>query len=353
MILCIDHARRSSPPVDESNRLDRTRKCHYNDHMGIIIPNWKGICAMRPPKNPRSSVRYPLDDLLGSQTLVRLLRVLVYEVAGPVSVTDAAKRAGLSRGGARKTLERLERLGAAIRIGTGRASEYGPKEGTPYLGPLRQLFELEQQKYEELIQQLRKALAISEVRDAWIENLPVEPGGALELSVVAETKAISWIGPELRTRLLETEKQLNFIVELAVFTSSDDPGIPKGAIILAGPGIVAKTRRPPGAQTHAESEERSFRMAQVIAEMIRADPSLLGRALRYTNRLLHEGQGMASSDIGEWRQLLETYSPKQLRDLLVARSSRADRLRRSSPFFAVLTPEERDLMMREFDQADR
>jgi len=308
---------------------------------------------MRPPKNPRSSVRYPLDDFLGSPALVRLLRVLVHEVAGPVSVTEAAKRAGLSRGGARNTLERLERLGAAIRIGTGRSSEYGPKEGTPYLGPLRQLFESEQQEYEELIQQLRKALAMPEVRDAWIGNLPVEPGGALELNVVAETKAIRWIGPELRTRLVETEKQLRFIVEVAVFTSADDPGIPKDAIILAGPGIVAKTHRPPGAQTHSESEERSFRMAQAIAEMIKADPSLIRRALRYTNRLLHEGQGMASGDIGEWRQLLETYSPKQLRDLLVARSSRADRLRRSLPFFAVLTPEERDRMMKEFEQANR
>ncbi|MDP2401686.1 MAG: hypothetical protein Q8M66_06880 [Actinomycetota bacterium] len=51
---------------------------------------------------------------------------------------------------------------------------------------------------------------------------------------------------------------------------------------------------------------------------------------------------MATGDIAEWRQLLETYSPERLRDLLVSRSSRAERLRRSSPFFAVLTPDERD-----------
>ena len=308
---------------------------------------------MRPPKSPRSSLRYPLDELLGSQTLVRLLRVMVYEVAGPISVTDAAKKAGLSRVGARKTLEKLEKLGFAVRIGTGRALTYGPKDATPYSGSLRQLFDLEQQQFDELLQQLRKALAISEVRDAWIQVLPIEPGGALELNVVAETKAFSWIGPELRTHLLEIEKRHNLTIELAVFTRADDPGIPKGAILLAGPGDVARSVRPPGAQTHAESEERSHRMAQVIAEMIRTDPSLLGRALRFTNRLLHEGQGMANSDIGEWRQLLETYSPKQLIDLLVARSSRADRLRRSSPFFAVLTPEERDLLMRELDQVNR
>jgi hypothetical protein len=108
-----------------------------------------------------------------------------------------------------------------------------------------------------------------------------------------------------------------------------------------------------GAQTHSESEERSLRMSRALAELIRTDPSLVQRALQYTNRLLREGQGTANSDIGEWRQLLEAYSPERLRELLVSKSSRADRLRRSSPFFAILTPDERDRMMKEMEQPRR
>jgi hypothetical protein len=76
-------------------------------------------------------------------------------------------------------------------------------------------------------------------------------------------------------------------------------------------------------------------MAEAVADLIRTDPSLIRRAFQQTHRASHEGQGTADSDIGEWRQLLETYS--------------AERLRRSAPFFAVLTAEERDRIMKELE----
>lgn len=304
---------------------------------------------MRPPRIQHSSLRYPLDVLLGSPAQVRLIRVLVHDVAGPVSVTDAARMAGLSTTGARKALETLERHGIATRVGTGRAQKYGPKEGNPYSSLLRQLFEQEQQEHDDLIQQLRQAITMPEVRDAWINDMSGESGHALDLSVVAETSAVSWIGPELRTRVIEVEKRFDLIIELAVFTRADSPPIPEDAVVLWGVGDLTKNDRSPGVQTHAESEERSLRMSRAIAELIRTDPALARRALQYTNRLLQEGQGTANSDIGEWRQLLETYSPERLRDILVSRSSRAERLRRSSPFFAVLTPDERNRMMPEME----
>lgn len=308
---------------------------------------------MRHPRMQRSSLRYPLDGLLGSPAHVRLIRVLVHDVAGPVSVTDAAKMAGLSTAGARKALGTLERRGIAVRVGTGRAQKYGLKDGNPYLVLLRQLFEQEQQRHEDLIQELRQAVGMPEVRDAWISDLPGDTEQTLQLDLVAETKAVSWIGPELRTRVSGTEKRFDLVIEIAVYTRADDPGIPENAVVLWRSGDLIGTERSPGLRTHAESAERSLRMAQAIAELIRTDPGLTRRALQHTNRLLHEGQGTADGDIGEWRQLLETYSPERLRDLLVSRSSRAERLRRSSPFFAVLTPDERDRMMREMERPKR
>jgi molybdenum-dependent DNA-binding transcriptional regulator ModE len=304
---------------------------------------------MRPPRIQRNTLRYPLDDILGTSALVRLIRVLVHDVGGPVSVTDAAKMAGLSTTGARKALETLERLGIAVRVGTGRAQKFGPKLDNPYLTLLRQLFEMEQKQYEDLIQALRNAVALPETRDAWIREPLVESSQSLEIDVVAETKAVSWIGRELRSRLIPTEKRCDLIIELNIFTRADNPSPPDNAIMLWVSGDTATVNRPPGVQFHAESAERSLRMARAIAELIKTDPSLARRALQYTNRLLHEGQGMANGDIGEWRQLLETYSTERLRDLLVSRSSRAERLRRSSPFFAILTPDERDRMMEEME----
>ena len=304
---------------------------------------------MRPPRIQRNTLKYPLDDILGTPALVRLIRVLVHDVGGPVSVTDAAKMAGLSTTGARKALETLGRLDIAVRVGTGRAQKFGPKLDNPYLTLFRQLFEMEQKQYEDLIQALRQAVGLPETRDAWIREPPGESSQSLEIDVVAETKAVSWIGSELRSRLIRTEKRFDLIIELNVFTLADSPIPPDNVIMLWVSGDTASVNRPQGAQFHAESAERSLRMARAIADLIKTDPSLARRALQYTNRLLHEGQGTANSDIGEWRQLLETYSTERLRDLLVSRSSRAERLRRSSPFFAVLTPDERDRMMVEME----
>jgi len=308
---------------------------------------------MRSPRIQRSILRYPLDEIFASPALVRLIRVLFHDVAGPVGVTEAAKAAGLSAVGARKALENLERLGMAERVGTGRAQKYGPKKANPYSHILSQLFEQEQAQHEGMLEQLQRAIAVPEVRDAWIDSVSGGSGRTLQLNVIAETKAISWIGPELRTRLIEIEKQFDLIIEVAVSTRADNQEVPRGATVLWSSGDVGGADRIPGAQTHSESEERSLRMSRALAELIRTDPSLVQRALQYTNRLLREGQGTANSDIGEWRQLLEAYSPERLRELLVSKSSRADRLRRSSPFFAILTPDERDRMMKEMERPRR
>jgi hypothetical protein len=304
---------------------------------------------MPPPRIQRSILRYPLDSALGTPAMVRLIRVLVHDVNGPVGVTDAAQRAGLTRAGARRSLEVLERLGVAARLGTGRTQKFAPKEGNPLLPFLRELFMVEQRQYEDLLRGLRDAVGIPEVRAAWMLNQPAETSPVLELEVIAETRAIDWIGAELRARIAGLEKRFNLIVELDVFTRADSPEIPEDAVMLWGLGASAAGGPSERVQTHAESAVRSLRMARAIAEMIKSDPSLIQRAIHYTNRLLHEGQGTANADIGEWRQLLETYSPERLRELLGSRSSRAERLRRSSPFFAVLTPDERDRMLKQME----
>jgi hypothetical protein len=277
------------------------------------------------------------------------MRVILHDVGGPVSVTDAARMAGLSTTGARKALEVLARLGVVVRVGTGRAQKYDMPEDGVFVSLLTQLFEKEQRQYEDLLSSLREAVAMPEVRSAWLGEVADHDQRVLEIDALVETKALGWIGPELRTRIVPTEKRFDIIVEVNTYTRADAPEMPADAVLLWGTSEGAGSDRPLGVQTHAASVERSWKMAQVIADMMKSDPSLARRALHYTNMLLREGQGTANSDLGEWRQLLETYSGDRLRDLLVSRSSRADRLRRSSPFFAVLTAEERDRVLEEID----
>ena len=178
---------------------------------------------MRPPRVQRSTLEYPLDSMLGSSALVRLLRVLVHDVGGPVGVADAARMAGLSTTGARKALETLVSLGVAVRVGTGRARKYGPRDDSPFSAVLGQLFEQEQLEYADLTQDLQQAVAMPEVHDAWMRDLPSDSRRTLELGVTTDSKALSWIGPELRTRLTPTEKRFDLIVEVNVFTRAGQP----------------------------------------------------------------------------------------------------------------------------------
>lgn len=304
------------------------------------------------PRVNRSSLKYPLDDIFGSPGLVRLIRVLVYETVGPVGVADAARLAGLSSAGARKALMRLADMGIAERVGTGRSLKFCSKKENPFLHLLEKLFETEHEHYENLIIALRKFLTIPEVSGAWINQLPLEIGHPLQLEVVTDAKAIGWIREELRARLVETEKNYDLIIELTLFTRADAPETPSRAIVLSGTGNPGRTDLLSREITQKDSEQRSLRLAKSIAYLIKLDPSLIKRALQYTNRLLHGDQGMASKDIAEWRQLLETYSIERIRDLLVSSSSRAIRLRRSMPFFAVLTHQEREKILEQMEMCD-
>jgi hypothetical protein len=305
---------------------------------------------MRPVTKQRNAVRYPLDDVLGSEAHVRLIRVLVHEVDGPLGVSDAARLAGLTPAGARKALQRLEESGFVERVGSGRAQKYGLRGHETVFKVLGQLFAQEQQHYDDLISGLHAALALQELRSAWVERLPDSPKETVEVTVVVEAGAISWIREELRSRLFGLEKECDLIIELAVFTRADAPTPGPDALFLWGTESSSgsgERRRP---QTHAEVDERSLLMAQGVAELMRIDPTLTKRAEQHLDRLLREGQGTASGDIVEWRQLLQTYSPERLRDLLVSASSRAVRLRQSSPFLAVLTADERDHLLAKIEK---
>jgi len=298
---------------------------------------------MRPIGVQRSTLRYPLDTLFSSAAHVRLLRILAHEVRAPVGVADAARLAGLTPVGARTAFRRLEEAGFVERIGGGRTVKWALKGGGPMNDTLRQLFADEQGRYDRLVAALRGAVSLPEVLAAWIEPLPLSARAPVQIAVVAQADAIPWIQRELRARIIALEKELDVIVEVAAFTRADAPAPASDAVHLWGTLDESSSRRAP--QTHAEADERALRMARAVADLIRSDPSLVQRAVQHVNRLLHEGHGTATDDVSEWRQLLETYSPERLRDLLVSGSSRAQRLRQSAPFFAVLTAAERDRVL--------
>ena len=106
---------------------------------------------MRPIVSEQNSLRYPLNELLGTEAHVRLLRVMANEVNGPLTASDAAKRAGLTVPGAQKALRRLFRSGFVSRVGGGRKHQYEICRSYRLVKIALELFRAEKDRYEQRI----------------------------------------------------------------------------------------------------------------------------------------------------------------------------------------------------------
>lgn len=119
---------------------------------------------------------------------------------------------------------------------------------------------------------------------------------------------------------------------------------PYGVTILYGvmPSTHKTILQPvKGPLTHEDSDKHLLALSRELAKTIQQDTSFLRRAKEHIEHLLHSDQGMANRDLKEWRDILDNYSMQRLSNFLLSSSERAIRLRQSSPFFAVLTADER------------
>ena len=98
---------------------------------------------------------------------------------------------------------------------------------------------------------------------------------------------------------------------------------------------------------HRLIDERSLAFDRVIAARLRSEPALVEKARGNLARWLETCSAAARPDLLEWQRLLS--GPfDELLVLLEATDERATRLRQSSPFCGILTPEERLGIIREF-----
>jgi hypothetical protein len=96
-------------------------------------------------------------------------------------------------------------------------------------------------------------------------------------------------------------------------------------------------------RSHAWIDRRSLALHDAVAAKIEAHPELLGVARANLARWLSRGPQPA---LLEWRELLDRTSVTELVALLRSGSEAAVRLRQSSPFAGVLTPDERRAILR-------
>ena len=101
-------------------------------------------------------------------------------------------------------------------------------------------------------------------------------------------------------------------------------------------------------RTHQEIDRRSLALARLIVERIDGDPERAGLedARRTCRRWLTGGDSLA---LREWLEILE--GPwEEIRSVLLDPGERGQRLRQSSPFCGVLTPQERWEVYRSFEK---
>jgi hypothetical protein len=90
---------------------------------------------------------------------------------------------------------------------------------------------------------------------------------------------------------------------------------------------------------HHRRESQSLEMHRRIAAMIRHDPGVvIGKAMRNLHRWKERGGDAAVC--GEWLELLTRMSPDETADFIVSESEHAVRMRQSSSFAGVLSPQE-------------
>ena len=297
---------------------------------------------MRPIAEPQNALQYPLNELLGTEAHVRILRTLS-GANNPLSVSELSDRTGLSNPGTHKALRSLGETGYVLSVGEGRPFLYTVQRIGKIPELLIELFRAERNRHDTLLREIRQAIdgLNPPPRSGWIERQVANRTDPLEVGILQDVRTVDASVRQLRERLVDVESTFDVTIEVTGYTRADLDEIDQRNIIpLAG--------TPPGtglgghfrlARSHDEKEQLALESAKAIASML--TPPLVRRALIHIEALLSEGQGMADQDLREWAQILADFTPSRLRSFLVSKSQRATRLRQSSPFPAVLDDRER------------
>jgi predicted transcriptional regulator len=312
---------------------------------------------MRPIASEQDPLRYPLNEIFGTQAHVRVLRVMAVEVEGPLTASDIARRAGLTVPGAQKSLGKLLRTGFISRVGGGRKHQYEIRRSDRLMQLVIELFQTEKNRFERLLTAIKNEIKnlTPPPHAAWIQAIPREIDEPLILALLHETLYLTECANNLRTRLEGIEKDFDLTIELEGYTKADIPDLEiDGITILYGvvPNKPTGSTRQQAkkAMTHRQKDGQLKLMCRKLAYIIQRDASIVRRAKDHIDNLLMEDQGTAAGDLIEWRKILDTYSIQRLIRFVSSSSERAKRLRQSNPFFAILNADERSKLAAELGE---
>jgi len=305
---------------------------------------------MRPPARSQDPLRTPLNELLGAEGNVRVLRVLAARKAG-LGRAAVAREARLNPRGVRAILDRLARAGIVNVQQSGRAGIVTLRDNHPLTSAIRRLFRQERALYDRLVTTVRDAAgqAALDVRAVWVTAGSAT--GTADVGVLASARDVDRAVYALEQQLRKAEQSLaiHFAVRAYTDAERDIVGERETPVTLVWGWLPFAWQHGGGGplRSHRDLDDRARRLGERIAKHIAQDPAIIDRAVEWIDERERSGPDPSKRALEEWRSVLTTLSARQVEALLVEESERADRLRQSLPFVDVLTPEDRAAMFRE------
>ncbi len=319
-------------------------------------------------KRTENQLLRPLNEILGTQANVRLMRALALS-ATCVTSGELARRAQLGRTSIYPALRELERTGIIEFVGAGSQRQVQLRERHPLAHGLKELFRAEGRRFEELINALRELFVEPPSRpmSAWADETAqgARSVDALRVYFVARPEELTKLTDFLNLRLPDVERAYDVHIVVSGLTRSDletlyraQPDGPSAVLLLDGvpPGALLEASRSKGnkppLKSHHEHDARSRRLALAIATKIKRDPGLIALAEDRIKRRADRASAGERRELTEWMRILSTMSPARLRKFLLEDSERATRLRQSLPALNLLSPAERQAVIRSQTDTD-
>lgn len=318
---------------------------------------------MRPPRTPQSATRTPLNQLLGAEANVRVLRVVSHD-PHPMSRSELGRRAGLETKGAHLAANRLLKQGILKRVGTGTRQQVQLEQKHPLASALRSLFRAERDHSDRIIEGLRKAAhELSSVLDAaWIQGpFATEedrPEDAITVGVLARSDTITRAVDSLRELVTAIESAEDVTIEIKALTRADlavsrpaELRSVEEALPLFGPPPTAFTisakheRSMRNVLAHSDRDQEQWVLAREIAQHLINNPVKLEVAKKYIAKRLQNASSREQHDLKEWDSILHSMSPARLQKFLLDTNERAVRLRQTMPFLEILSSREREELL--------
>jgi hypothetical protein len=307
---------------------------------------------MRPVSTSQSSLQYPLNNVLGRESHVRILRLLADQIE-PVGISLIAEHTGLTVAGTRKAVLSLLSSGYLEEIGSDRQRQYSIRFDDSLSRAIIELFAVERKSYNNLVGSLKDVISNLEIPpdSVWIEPVEGESSKHIELGFLAPVKEVAQLKNAFRQSLFEVESAHDVSIELEGYTGADVAFLDTNSVtIIYGRSPQATKGELSEAYTQKDMDDRARAWATALAKLVRDDPTLIPRARHWLEDTLVRGAGTATADTQEWLRILTSYSKQQIMEFLISESPRAHRLRQSSPFAVVLDEAQRDTLNQKWQE---